>query len=147
MTGAKVLQIYFKIKRLRWDNYKWAGYRKFELHVGSWPDWHIYRFSFNEGRRWKRCFPAAISRVTAAYFRCCSAPIHLTQMNGSLTDLSRPWWHSDDDPFIWIMCAGPGKHLKHAGTRTGTGEHWSRHTLKALESQQRYFFLGKHLEI
>ena len=46
-----------------------------------------------------------------ACFRCFPAPAHLIQMNGhypASTEL-------DNNPFIWIRCAGAGKHPEHAG--------------------------------
>ena len=45
-------------------------------------------------------------------------------MNGSLTNLCRPGWQADGDPFIWIRCTEAGKHLRHARQRllrTGVG--------------------------
>ena len=67
--------------------------------------------------------------------RCFSATTHLIQINGSFTDLCRPWWQADGDPFLWIRCVVAEKHLRHAGqrpSRTGFGQPWFRASCKCI---------------
>ena len=100
-------------------------------HVGSWgqllalhcdvtdPIWNDNIDGLVQG-----CPNPVLEGRCPAYLRCSPASVHLIQMNGSLTDLCRPGWQVDGDPFMWIRCAVSGKYLRCAGQRTSRTIVW-----------------------